>query len=141
MFEIPIVKEEDEEALENLHRMIRPFILRRLKSDVLKELPVKLEKVVYSAPEGKQKELYRAAALKLRQSLEEDEKTAETSGKFQILAELRDSGSFAVIRPSVSNGITVSRPSLRPASPFFSLLQNQAIKSFYSPSLPRCWEL
>ena len=39
MFEIPIVKEEDEEALENLHRMIRPFILRRLKSDVLKELP------------------------------------------------------------------------------------------------------
>lgn len=88
MFEIPIVKEEDEEALENLHRMIRPFILRRLKSDVLKELPVKLEKVVYSAPEGKQKELYRAAALKLRQSLVEDEKTAETSGKFQILAEL-----------------------------------------------------
>ena len=88
MFEIPIVKEEDKEALENLHRMIRPFILRRLKSDVLKELPVKLEKVVYSAPEGKQKELYRAAALKLRQSLEEDEKTAETSGKFQILAEL-----------------------------------------------------
>ena len=88
MFEIPIVKEEDKEALENLHRMIHPFILRRLKSDVLKELPVKLEKVVYSAPEGKQKELYRAAALKLRQSLEEDEKTAETSGKFQILAEL-----------------------------------------------------
>ena len=88
MFEIPIVKEEDEEALENLHRMIRPFILRRLKSDVLKELPMKLEKVVYSAPEGKQRELYRAAALKLRRSLEEDENASEGAGKFQILAEL-----------------------------------------------------
>lgn len=88
MFEAPIVKDDNKEALLNLHRMIRPFILRRLKSDVLKELPEKLEKVVYSAMNGKQKELYRAAALKLRQSLEEDERAAEGKGKFQILAEL-----------------------------------------------------
>ncbi|MCB6607667.1 SNF2 helicase associated domain-containing protein [[Clostridium] symbiosum] len=88
MFEIPIVKEQSGEALENLHRMIRPFILRRLKKDVLKELPDKLEKVVYSAPEGKQKTLYQAAALKLRQSLLEDETAVEGGGKLQILAEL-----------------------------------------------------
>lgn len=70
MYEVPISKEGDERALRSLHRMIRPFVLRRLKSDVLKELPPKLEKVVYSAAEGRQKDLYRAGALKLKASLE-----------------------------------------------------------------------
>lgn len=88
IFEAPIVKDESKEALSNLSRMIRPFVLRRLKTDVLKELPAKLEKVVYSASDGKQKELYRATAFKLRQSLEEDEGAAEGKRKFQILAEL-----------------------------------------------------
>lgn len=70
VFELPIAKEGDKEALNGLHRMIRPFVLRRMKSDVLKELPEKLEKVVYSAAEGKQRALYQAAALKLKQELE-----------------------------------------------------------------------
>lgn len=33
---------EGEEVLEQLHRLILPFVLRRLKSDVLKELPEKV---------------------------------------------------------------------------------------------------
>ena len=76
--------------LERLHRMIRPFVLRRLKSDVLKELPEKLEKVVYSAAEGRQKTLYQAAALKLKLQLEAQDETAESSGreKLEILSQL-----------------------------------------------------
>ena len=48
-FEKPIMKEQDQEALNILGKHIRPFILRRLKKDVLKELPDKIEhKVVAS---------------------------------------------------------------------------------------------
>lgn len=88
MFEIPIVKDGDQEALSSLRKMTAPFILRRLKSDVLKELPEKLEKVMYSAFEGKQKELYKANALRLKKSLETDTGKRSGTEKLQILSEL-----------------------------------------------------
>lgn len=88
MFEIPIVKDGDRDALSNLHRMIKPFVLRRLKSDVLKELPDKIEKVVYSAFEGKQKDLYTVNALQLKRSLLKETTDSGGIGKIQVLAEL-----------------------------------------------------
>lgn len=86
-YELPIVKEQDRSALESLHRLIGPFILRRLKKDVLKELPDKLETVVYSAFDKEQKELYAANAFRLKKELEAME---GGTGKetIQILAEL-----------------------------------------------------
>ena len=42
-YEIPIVKENDPITLKELKRMVEPFILRRVKKDVLKELPEKVE--------------------------------------------------------------------------------------------------
>jgi ATP-dependent DNA helicase len=44
-----------------LHEILRPFVLRRLKSQVVKELPQKLEYVIYAPLVPKQKELYQAA--------------------------------------------------------------------------------
>ncbi|MCQ2558747.1 MAG: SNF2 helicase associated domain-containing protein, partial [Oscillospiraceae bacterium] len=41
--EVPITKRRDAEASLQLRRMIRPFVLRRLKTDVLKDLPEKTE--------------------------------------------------------------------------------------------------
>lgn len=87
-YEIPIVRDQSVEAMEHLRRMIGPFILRRLKSDVLKELPAKLETVVYSRSEGRQKELYTAQALQLKQQLEAMARTEYQTGKLQILAQL-----------------------------------------------------
>ena len=37
--ELPIAVNQDANKMERLQRMIRPFILRRLKGDVLKDLP------------------------------------------------------------------------------------------------------
>lgn len=88
IFEVPVVKEENRAALDNLHRMIKPFVLRRLKKDVLKELPEKLEKIVYSAFEGKQKSLYAVNALRLKESIENGSADADGSGKIAILSEL-----------------------------------------------------
>ena len=44
-FEKPIVQEEDQTAVRRLNQLTGPFILRRMKSDVLKELPPKTENV------------------------------------------------------------------------------------------------
>ncbi len=85
IYEIPIVKDRDERAAENLRRLIGPFLLRRLKSDVLKELPEKIEKVVYSAFEGEQRKLYGANVVRLKEELEAG---GEMTGKIQILAGL-----------------------------------------------------
>ncbi|MDO5417604.1 MAG: DEAD/DEAH box helicase [Lachnospiraceae bacterium] len=87
-YETPIVKDGDQEALKNLKRLIGPFILRRIKKDVLKELPDKLETVVYSRFEGKQKELYTANAAKLKEELENQSDGTYNSEKLQILAGL-----------------------------------------------------
>lgn len=46
--EVPIVQNDSEEAGERLRKMIRPFVLRRLKKDVLRDLPDKLEENMYT---------------------------------------------------------------------------------------------
>ena len=86
-FETPIVRDGSREALERLHRMIGPFLLRRLKKDVLKELPSKMETVLYSQMEGEQKRIYTASAAALKERLLAGElETGED--RMQILAEL-----------------------------------------------------
>ena len=56
--ELPIIQQQDEDALHRIQKMIAPFILRRLKKDVLKDLPDKLEKNMYARMAGEQQELY-----------------------------------------------------------------------------------
>lgn len=86
-YELPIVRDQVQSALSNLHRLIGPFILRRLKQDVLKELPDKLETEVYSAFEKEQKELYTASAYRLKEELKRAD-GAFGGNKLQILSEL-----------------------------------------------------
>ena len=86
--ETPIVKEGDAEVLKMLHRLIGPFVLRRLKGDVLKELPEKLETVIYSRAEEAQKKLYTAHALELKSQLEGLDGAAVNTDRLQILTKL-----------------------------------------------------
>ena len=87
-FEIPIVTQESEKALSLLHRMIAPFILRRLKKDVLKDLPDKLEETVYARMSGEQLSLYEAHALQLKMQLNKQTPEEFKENKLQVLAEL-----------------------------------------------------
>lgn len=87
-FEIPIVAQHDEARLVRLRGMTHPFILRRLKRQVLKELPEKLEETVTVRLEGEQRKLYEAAAEQLRQELARSDDSEFKSGKLQILARL-----------------------------------------------------
>lgn len=88
-YEIPIIKEKDDDALDNLRKMVSPFILRRLKSDVLKELPEKTETVVYSQFGQEQEKLYAANLAEMRAELEESLSDSDlTKNRFHILAML-----------------------------------------------------
>lgn len=88
-FETPIVKNRDEQALQGLKRLVSPFILRRLKKDVLKELPDKTETILYASMEGEQKKLYLANVASIKQDLEDDFSGSDFGkGKLQILAML-----------------------------------------------------
>lgn len=67
--EMPILKEQDEMALEKLKTMISPFILRRLKEDVLDELPDKTETVIYTNLSEEQNKVYLSYAVRAKQEL------------------------------------------------------------------------
>lgn len=88
-YEVPIVKDMDQDVLDRLHKQIQPFILRRLKKDVLKELPDKIETLVYAHMESTQRKLYEAELIKLNMQFknEIEEKGYERS-KIKILSML-----------------------------------------------------
>lgn len=87
-YEAPIVQTQDEQARKRLQKMIRPFVLRRLKKDVLTDLPDKLEENLYARLEGEQQELYDAHVRRLRLILDQKSEEEFRKGKIQILAEL-----------------------------------------------------
>lgn len=65
-FEMPIVRGEDERAAKNLRRAIRPFILRRMKKDVLTELPDKVERELTNEMTAAQKKVYQAFMMQAK---------------------------------------------------------------------------
>lgn len=84
----PIAESKDEDARLRLSRLVRPFILRRLKKDVLKELPDKVEEVIYARMEGEQNSLYQAREKQLLMTLAGQTEAEFKTQKLQILAEI-----------------------------------------------------
>ncbi len=87
-FETPIVKYQDEHASLRLKRMVAPFILRRLKEDVLKDLPDKLEEVRYVKAEETQQKLLDGQVVRMRMMLEQADEEEFGRNRMKILAEL-----------------------------------------------------
>ena len=71
-YEKPIVKDQDGKALRDLNNHIRPFILRRLKKDVLKELPEKIEQQIAVDMTIEQRKLYLAYLQAIKGEIEEE---------------------------------------------------------------------
>lgn len=68
-FVTPIEKKKDEAQEERLNRIIQPFLLRRKKSDVAKELPPLSEQVYYCEMTEEQHEAYERYKSGVRNSL------------------------------------------------------------------------
>lgn len=71
-FIIPIEKHQDAEKKALLSRLVKPFILRRKKHDVLTDLPEKIEEIAYCDLSSEQKELYRTVALQMHDTIYKD---------------------------------------------------------------------
>ena len=88
-FEKPIVQEEDQTAVRRLNQLTGPFILRRMKADVLKELPPKTENVYRIELEEEQRKLYLAAVVDAREKLQAA-KPEDKMAVFAVLMRLRE---------------------------------------------------
>ena len=82
----PIEKNGSRKAAGTLKKLTGPFILRRLKADVLNDLPDKIEETRVIALEGEQKKLYTAEAARTLGMLKGNGNYGEQ--KIEILAEL-----------------------------------------------------
>ena len=87
-FEKPIVQEEDQNAVRRLNQLTGPFILRRMKAEVLQELPPKTENVHRIELEPQQRKLYLAAVVDAREKLRAA-KPEDKMAVFAVLMRLR----------------------------------------------------
>lgn len=71
----------DEGLSRRLQSLVGPFVLRRLKADVLSELPEKLESVVRVRLQGEQRKLYAASEQRLREELSRQKRESASRSK------------------------------------------------------------
>lgn len=89
LFEMPVIRENDTAALTELKKLTSPFILRRLKRDVLKELPEKTETVLYTKLAPEQRTLYTANLASMHRELSDRlEEAPAGKGRMMVLSML-----------------------------------------------------
>lgn len=80
------VNEEELNKLNSLNKQIKPFILRRMKKNVIKDLPDKIENNIYIDLNENQKKVYAAQVNKTNQEIDEIiEKEGFDKARFKIL--------------------------------------------------------
>jgi len=105
----PIQRTGDKEAAHELRRKIYPFILRRLKGDVLKELPPKIEQVLYAEMGVEQKRFYESRRRFYQELIKgEIERKGLAQSRFVVLEALLELRQIATVPESKSDGLIVS---------------------------------
>lgn len=85
-YERAIVLQAEKNVTERLKNMVEPFILRRLKKDVLKELPEKIEETYFVEMNQEEKNLYQANLVKINETLAQS--IDVNTNKIEVLAML-----------------------------------------------------
>lgn len=86
-FEKEIVMEKHKEKQEQLKKMVQPFILRRVKKDVLQELPEKTETTLSIAFDEAEETMYMANLAQVNKELQQELDLVKTN-RFQVLGML-----------------------------------------------------
>ena len=85
-YNIKDVDKDSLKSLDNLNKQIKPFILRRKKKDVVKELPDKIDNNIYIELNQEQKKLYVAQLEKTKKEMDDIiANEGFTKGNFKIL--------------------------------------------------------
>ncbi len=87
-FALPIERDQDNMARNRLRKLIRPFILRRLKSDVLQELPAKTEITLEVEMSSEELLLYEAQRLKALENIDAHNDEGAGQKHLRILGEI-----------------------------------------------------
>lgn len=88
-YELPIMKDFDLQTATLLKKQIDPFIMRRMKKDVLKELPEKIETKVLVKMTPKQEEVYYSYLLESKRYVDQDVRSfGINKTRFEILSRL-----------------------------------------------------
>lgn len=89
----PIEKNHDQKQKKELSELIRPFILRRKKQDVLKDLPEKIEEIAYCRLSEEQQTLYNQTLQEKREeildTLEKEQEPIPYLHIFALLSKLK----------------------------------------------------
>ena len=86
-YEMPIIREQDERVLNKLKMLIEPFVLRRTKKEVLKELPDKSTSIVNNEMTEEQEKIYLSYLAQARDELNEEiEEKGFEQTRIKILA-------------------------------------------------------
>jgi SNF2 family DNA or RNA helicase len=87
MYETPIIKNNDAQKAAELKKQIAPFVLRRLKKDVLQELPDKIETTVYAEMTTEQRKVYSAYLMQAKGELKKfiNSEKSISSDKLKVL--------------------------------------------------------
>lgn len=72
LYEVPITKDNNDESMSRLKMLIEPFVLRRIKKDVLTELPDKTITVLNNEMQGEQLKLYASYMAQAKQEAKEE---------------------------------------------------------------------
>lgn len=72
IYELPIVRDESSAMMNRLKMLIEPFVLRRIKEDVLKELPDKTITILNNEMQEEQHNIYRSYMLKAKKEVAEE---------------------------------------------------------------------
>jgi non-specific serine/threonine protein kinase len=81
----PMIRQEISPSLDRIIRRTRPFVLRRTKEKILKELPARTETDIYLELTEKQKALYKRTVEQVRSTIDEAYNT-KTRQQAQIIA-------------------------------------------------------
>lgn len=87
-YEKPILRDHDSVQMQKLRRKIRPFVLRRMKKEVLTELPDKIETRRMAEMGVKQRKIYESYLARIQMELAGDEENTPGGNRMQVLAAL-----------------------------------------------------
>lgn len=105
----PIQRDGDDDAAESLRRRIYPFVLRRLKRDVLTELPARTDQTLVVEMSDEQRALYdRRRAYYLRQLKDSIATNGVAGSQMAMLQALSELRRVASVPESLSDGTVVS---------------------------------
>lgn len=94
---------EKNKLIKQLHKILRPFMLRRLKADVEKTLPPKHETILFTGMSEMQKKLYRDILLRDFDALQGSNSSGSRTALLNIVMQLRKCAGHPYLFPGVED--------------------------------------